>query len=488
MPQGPPATGPAADAARAFRHAIDQDCARHGWTYQQLVSRTSYSQDHILTIIEGRQRPTRKVAAALDVAFGTGQRYYQLWERFHQARRQQEPAREPIADRANQQRRRYPGETAAPQPPDAESNAGEDDANRREAVKALGALLVTGATRTRRLLRSAESSNVGPLTLDEYDDAVAWLTRNSHVQPLPTLVETADHNAAEVADLLDGRHSSKQRLRLELLTAQLAFLQGDFAFRFGEHGIARTHLRLARHYGEQLNTMADNSPMASLVLASVADVESFIAIYQGRFDQALTTYREAQHHATEHTTARLVAGRARALAGHGPRFCREVLNLLDQAEATLPAQPTFEPGAVAPFGPETLQLYAATASVRVGHDRAEEFAQSAVRQYEMLEASNGERFHHQNLALARLDLGMALVQAKRSEPEEAARLGSRALAVAPELRNDLVRRRTVELLTMLQGTPTFRDLLPVKEFAQVARTYRPLALPAPQSRPALDDS
>ncbi len=480
MPSPPPSTGPAADPARAFRQAIEQDCAKRGWTYRQLASRTKYGEQHIWAIIEGRQRPTRKVARALDVVFGTGERYYQLWETFDQARQESQLP----ADRANPQNSRYPDQTTATTPPDSST---EDQTNRRQAVKTLGTLLLTGATRTRKLLREAESSNVGPLTLDEYDDAVAWLTRNSHVQPLPTLIETADRNAAEVADLLDGRHSGRQRLRLELLTAQLAFLQGDLAFRLGEHGIARTHLRLARHYGERLRSTDRESSPASLVLASIADVEGFLAIYQGRFDQASTTYRDAQPHATEHTRARLIAGHARALAGHGPTSRREVIRLLDQAEATLPARPTFEPGAVAPFGSETLQLYRATASVRVGHDQAEEFAQEAVRQYETLEASNGERFHYQNLALARLDLGMALVKAKHPEPEEAARLGGRALAVPPELRNDLVRRRTAELLTLLQSTPTFRDLVPVRELTEAARGYRPLAPPAP-SRPALGSS
>ena len=280
MPQAPPATGPAADAARAFRHAIDEDCARHGWTYQQLVSRTSYSQDHILTIIEGRQRPTRKVAAALDVVFGTGQRYYQLWERFHQARHQQEPRRAPTADRANTQRPRYPGETAAPQPPDAESSAGEDHANRRDVIMGLGALLLAGAVRSKQMLRDAETSNVGPLTLEELDESVVWLTEHSGTLPKSTLLEAADKSAGDVATYLAGHQSGKQRLHLEELAGQLTYFQGrEIAAHFGDYGVALTHLRLARHYGGQLGH--------HMLLGSVADMESTIACYRGRFQEGV---------------------------------------------------------------------------------------------------------------------------------------------------------------------------------------------------------
>ena len=474
MPQPPPTTGPAADAARAFRLAIEQDCARHGWTYQQLISRTTYSPDHILSILEGRQRPTRKVAAALDVAFETGSRYYELWERFHHARH----ATKGHTERANTPDSRYPGDAAATTPHDGT----EDDTNRREAVTALGALLLTGATRARQLLRVAESPNVGPLTLDDYDDTVWWLSRNAGVQPLTTLITTADRAAGEVSGLmLEGKHSGKHRTHLELLTGQLAFFQGLFAFEFGEYEIARTHLRLARHYGQQLDSTRENGPTATLVLASVADTETNLALYGGHFDRALEIVRDAQRYATDHTTARLAALEARALAGASPGHHRELNALLDRSEAAIPSRPAFEPGAVPPFGPERFLRFTA-ALARCGHDRAEKFARAAVQQYETLEVSKGEHFHHGNLALARLDLATAMLRAKQPEPEEAMRLGAQALTVPPRFQVDYVRRRTVELLTMVHGTPKLRDLAPVKEFANVARSYQPPALPAPPSR------
>jgi len=319
-------------------------------------------------------------------------------------------------------------------------------------------VLAAGATRARGLLLSAEAHNVGPLTLDEYDDSVQWLSQNAGVHPLATLIATADRNAEEVAGLLwQGKHSGKQRQHLELLTGQLAYLQGDFAFRLGEYGIARTHLRLARHYGNQLDD--------HLLLASVANVESYLALYQGRFDQALRIVRDAQQYATQHTAARLAALEARAFAGMRPISHRELVELVERAEAALPARPTFEPGAVAPFGPEMYLLYAATASVRAGSERAVEFAGEAVREYETLEASNGERFHYEHLALARLDFAMALLQSKQWDPGEAAGLGIQALAVPRQFHTDPVKRRVVELLRMFHGKATVRELTAVKELA-----------------------
>ncbi len=389
-------------------------------------------------------------------------------------------------DRANTQTSRYPGDTAAP-PPDGESSAWEDEADRRDAVKTLGVLLLAGATRVRQLLRDAESSNVGPLTLAEYDDTVWWLTRNAGVQPYSTLVATADQAAAEVAELLKGRQSAQQRARLELLTGQLAWFQGLFAFELGEYGIARTHLRLARHYGEQLDSTR-RTATATVLLASIADVETNIALYGGHSDTALGIVRNARRYATEHTAARLAALEARALAGASPGLHRELAALVDRAEAAVPSRPTFEPGAVPPFGPERFQRFAATALVRARHGRAAEYARWAVQGYETLQASNGEHFHYTNLALARLDLATALLQARQPDPEEAAQLGLRALSMPASLQSDPVRRRTVELLTMFANNPTVRDLPAVEELVEAARGYRPPALPPPPPRPVLGSS
>ena len=383
-------------------------------------------------------------------------------------------------NRTNPQKPRYAGEASASRG-DGETTAREDETNRREAVKTLGALVTAGASRARKFLRYVETPNVGPLTLDEYDEKAVWLAENHTTEPVPKLLPVAARQFDAVAGLLEeGRHSSGQRAHLELLTGQFSYYLGVFSFRLGDHAAARAHLRIARHYGEELDH--------HLLLASSAIVESSIAFYQGRFDRALDIVRRARPYATEYTAARLFANEARNYGSKGPAFAREMRQALDAAEASLPGRLTVEPGAEPLFGLERFAFYASTAYMRAGDARAEQFSRDAIRQYEALEARGDERFDFVDLALSRLNLALALLQAARPEPPEAARMGIQALAVARPLQTDPVKRRATELMMALTEVPGWRNLPAVKELAEVAGGYRPMALPAPGSRPALGSS
>ena len=346
-------------------------------------------------------------------------------------------------------------------------------------VKAgVGGLLAVGALRAKKLLRWAEAPNVGPYTLADFDETVAWLSEHATVLPIVKLLEVAEPQAAEVADLLvDGRHSGRQRTHLELLTGQFAYLQGRFAFSLGNYMAAQPHLLVARHYGKLLDH--------HLLLASVADIESTIAFYRGQFKKALQLAQEARQWATPHTAARLLVDEAKAYGGMGQTYRKELRDALDQAERLLPDVPTFEPGATSPFGLEMFYYHAGTACVRAGDERASELAGNAIREYEALEAWGDPRASYANLAAARLDLAIALVRCKRPDPKEAARLGVQALAMPREFHKDQVKRRLNELLGLLLGVPAWRNLPIVKELAELAKSYRPLALPAPPSRPPL---
>ena len=433
-------------------------------------------------IERGKAKPSPRVVARLDELSGAGpagglaSQYpalVQEWEarkRLRAARREQLAAEERHwrsgQGATNRAFAEYPGRGPAGGVAGAAPGTGEVDVNRRQAVMTIGALLLAGATRARSLLRAAESSNVGPLTLDEYHEAVEALTRNAYVQPVAVLLRKADQLATEVAGLLlEGRHSSRQRLQLELLTGQLSYLQGDFAFRLGDHQAARSHLRVARHYGEELGN--------HVLLASAATVATYLLLYQGRFEQALVRARAVRPYATEHTSARLATLEARALAGVDPTAQRDLDALIGEAEAAVPDRPAFEPGASAPFGPEMFTFHAATAAVRARQPRAEELAREAVAQYEALAAAKSERFMYAHLALSRLELATALLQSKLPEPEEAARLGLRALALPPQLHEDTVKRRAGELLAVFSGQPAWRSLATVEELAEALRGYGP---------------
>ncbi len=405
MPDAPPATGPAAQAARAFRQAVEHDRAARGWTY-----------------------------------------------------------------------RHYAGELAAVQPHDGT----EDQANRRDAIKGLGALLLAGTARSTRLLREAETPNVGPLTLEELDDRVAWLSEHSTALPVGTLLEAADKAAADVAGYLAGRQSGRQRLHLEELAGQLAYFQGrEIASHLGSYDVALTHLRVARHYGEQLQHR--------LLLGSVADMQSTIAFCQGRFPTALQLAQQGQRWATGHTAARLAVDEAKAYAGLGPAFHQQLRQAIDRAERALPQIMVFEPGAALPYGQEMFSYHGATACVRAGDERGAELARQAIGEYEALAARRDPRSSYANLASARLVFAIALVQGDRPDPEQAARLAVGELATPPEFQTHQVKRLVGELLWLLE-VPVWRDLPTVRELAGMARSYRPLALPAGPSPAALGRS
>jgi transcriptional regulator with XRE-family HTH domain len=493
--------GPVAVAFGGQIRSVQQG---RGLTLRAFAERLGISHGFLSDVEAGKAKPSPKLVARIDelgrLNGALVQAYPELLAEFEARRQARVERRQQLAKQAevrtggsrsrasssagmgtNLQKPSYSEARSAAVARDGEATTREDEANRREAIKTLGALVAAGATRARHFLRYVEHPNVGPLTLDEYDEKALWLSEHATIAPMPKLLPVAATQFNAVANLLEeGRHSSAQRAHLELLAGQFAYYQGRFSFNLGDHQAARAHQRIARHYGEQLDH--------HLLLASTGLIESAIAFYQGRFDRSLGIVREARPYATEYTVARLFANEARILGSLGPRFTAEMREALDHAEASLPGQLSLEPGAESPFGPETFAFYASTACVRAGDSRAEEFSREAIRQYETLEAGKDERFEFENLALARLNLAMSLLQAKRPEPREAARVGIQALAVPRQLQTDPVKRRVNELLMAFSLVASWRILPAVKELGEVARGYRPMVLPAPGPRPALGSS
>ncbi len=350
------------------------------------------------------------------------------------------------------------------------------DTNRREVLKfAGGGLLAAGAIRARNLLRWAEAPSVGSLTLDDLEESVAWLSEQALALPIVKRLEIADKHATEVADLLlDGRHSGSQRARLELLTGQLAYLQGRWvAFGLGNPRVAQAHFRLARHYGTQLDH--------HVLLASVADSESTLAFYRGQFEKGLYLAQQAHQWETPYSAARTLTSKAKAYAGMGPAYRKEMHDAIKQAERLLPDVLVFEPGAALPYGPEMFLYHAGTAYMRAGDEPAEEFARNAISEYEALEAQGHPRADHPNLGSARLNLAITLAQRQHPDPEEAARLALPAVTKPREFHAAQTKRRLDELMILL-GASAWRTLPKVKELAEQATHYKPLALPAPRAR------
>jgi len=248
----PPNSGPAAETARAFRHAIEQDCAARGWDYKQLIDRLpKYGADHILAIIEGRQRPTRKVAAALDVAFGTDERYYRLWEAFDHARRA----------RAEREQNAQPDRLFSDDRPStivAELDPGRQEASqvptRRQMFGYLGAgALAAGVDHVSAQLgrvapglvdaldvsRHAGASSLAPGTLDQLRQAIDGFTTLFPTTPADLLRDEVLGMRRWVGSLMDRKLTLNEHRELIVAAGWLSVLLGLLCFDGGEHPAAR---------------------------------------------------------------------------------------------------------------------------------------------------------------------------------------------------------------------------------------------------------
>jgi transcriptional regulator with XRE-family HTH domain len=488
--------------AASFGDMIRSARRTAGLSLRALAAQAGVAHGHLSSIERGHARPSWTLTGRIDAVVGLEgellRAYPQLLQEAEQ-RKQARPVRRQLSVDANGtpapgpgngtngQKPRYSeaqvgSETSRSRSPDGQDADGKEaDTNRREAMKALGAVMASASARARSFLRYAESSNVGPLMLDDYDDSVGWLSEHATRTSAARLFMVADSKFTEVADLLrEGRHSGKQRSHLELLAGQFAYYQGRAAFSLGNFAADRTYMRIARHYAELLDH--------HLLRASVALHLSGVAFYEGRYATSLKIAQEAQQWATPHTASRLAAEEARAYGSMGPAFQRQMAEAVARAERAMPDRLVFEPGAESPFGSEVLAFRAATASVRCGDERAEQFARQAIGEFQALEARGDPRSSFEDLALARLDLAIWLAQRKGPDPRESARLGAQVLTAPPELRTDQVKRRVTELLLVLTSVPTWRTLPELKELGERVRTYRPLALPKPAERRALGNS
>jgi len=396
-------------------------------------------------------------------------------------RRGSSPVRGDVRDRPNQAAEGYAGDAPSHEaPPDDAAAIEEAELKRRELIfKAGGAagLLALSSSRARKFLQWAESSNVGPLTIEGYEESALWISENSHIVPIGVLFDKADKEFIRVSiPLRLGIQRSKDRRRMELLAGQFAYYQGRFAWMLGDQQTARDFLRIAQHYGEQL----DNYEL----LGSIKIIESSAAFYTGRFEDAVWCARRGQRYGTPHTVARLAGNEARALGAIGPSRRDEMRDALDRAEAQIQDRLTYVSGADLPFGSETLALYGSMACLGAGDPAAEQYARNAVQEFQALRDQGSTRAHHEDLTLARLGIAGALATGKPPEPTEAARVAIAALAMPRPLQTEPVKQRATQLVTLMMTN--WPKLPLVRELAEVVRGYRPVAaLPARPARPGL---
>jgi transcriptional regulator with XRE-family HTH domain len=340
---------------------------------------------------------------------------------------------------------------------------GDATANRRTAIKAITVMGGLGALSGRRLLTDAadaavaasrKRAQVDPMTLEEFDQDVERFALDclavSHADLFPQVWD----DWQQVEQLLDARQNLKDRAHLTLLGGQLTHFLARLSFNLGDYAAARRHAVLAWEYAEDVGQ--------PVLCASVRTLQGTIAYYGGQYQRSLDLLRAAEPYETLYTRARIAANTARAHAALGDRpSAQQALAAMERQLVDLPVQP-----GDAPYTPGTAMSALASTLVRLGDgEAAEAFARQAVALHNVPGVKDTLFEDRGN---ATLNLAGSLVVRRQPEPEEAARLGTQALAVPREQRTETVRKRAVELSQLLD---TWRTIPAVKDFTERLRAY-----------------
>ncbi|AVH56564.1 MULTISPECIES: transcriptional regulator [Streptomyces] len=247
--------------------------------------------------------------------------------------------------------------------------------------------------------------NADEFVVEQLEADVARLARVYVSHPLMELYIEIKRLRDGVFELLRGRQHPRQTADLYVAASRLCGLSAHVCLDLGDYDSAATHARTARACAEA----AGHEGM----LAWVRAVESLIAYWTGRYDQAARLAQAGRHHRARGSIgARLASLEARALAIAGDQA--GAVAALADAERSREAMPGHDevPGIFA-FPAAKQFAYAGTSHLAVGgreHVRqAIASADTAVRLYRSAEdddQSVGDLFAaHVDLARGHLLLG-----------------------------------------------------------------------------------
>jgi hypothetical protein len=330
-------------------------------------------------------------------------------------------------------------------------------------VTALGAAIVTqAAAASAAASRRVAASNVDPMTLEELDQDVERFAHEFPSTPHADLFPEVWTDWLRVEQLLDGRHSLKDRAHLTLLAGQLTYFLGRLSFNLGDYAAARKQAVLAWQYAHDVRQ--------AVLCASVRGLQCSIASFANQPERAVTFAEAARPYLTPYTASRMAAYEARAHAILGDqRSAEAALARLERSQVDLPVQP-----GSSPFTCATAMMFLAGTHARLGQGEvAEGYARQALAQY-AAPRMRGTAFEDE--AHAKLHLAASLVLRRQPEPEEAARVALQVVAVPAAQRTDTARKRAGEVWKLLAE---WRTVPAVQEFSDGLRSYQPAALPAP---------
>lgn len=314
--------------------------------------------------------------------------------------------------------------------------------NRRKVLHVFGAttasLSMPADLESIELSRRAEETDLGSRTLEHLQLGIDRIGQEYLRTPLPKVLKEVRSYRQYVGQLLKGRHTLAEQVRLYNLAAQLSALLAHLSFDLGEHGTtidahSDAALRLAKQVDQRELT------------AWIRGTQAMTATYQGRPKQAKDFAQAGLSVAPQGSavTVRLLAQEARARARLGDRAGAE--NAMARAERAyegLSEEPTTS---IFSFAHPYLPFYTGTCYIWLKRPkRAEQYAREAVQ---LCDVSPSE--WPVARIFSRIDLASALMQ--QNEPEGAMHLAVEVLKICTVGRlMDLMADRLAELIENLK--------------------------------------
>ena len=339
--------------------------------------------------------------------------------------------------------------------------------NRRDALRLL-ALGPAAAELSRRIA----TADPDPLTLDQYEADLHHVAAVYRATPHAVLTDMVGARWHDGEHILDKRVSPRVRGRMTLLAGNFAFYGGTLAFDTGDDRSARAFFRVAAQHAEEARDLiprhAPQQSDVALLTGSVAAMRSSVAYLTGAYAQAADIAAAARPGAHPFTLP-ILAGceaRAAALAGR-PDDAHAALNDLENHIWHGGIMPGPNPGNEAfahTFHAVTL------AHLGEGH-RAERHAQIG------LDAQIAAGVdHYVQIGGSYTTLCLAYLRRPDPDPEQAARLASRALTVVDGTPTRGVIQRAGEYWQEMSDR--WPDLPAVRDLGEIVTTSRRALPPA----------
>ncbi len=306
-------------------------------------------------------------------------------------------------------------------------------------------------------------SNLGASTLESVDALIAEVGAAYEHSDAVRVYPVVLGQRRWVEDLLNGRQPLSRRVELYVLAGKLSALLGYLAF-------DRGHPAVSAAYCSEAFDLAREAGHHDLA-AWVRGVQSFVAYYSGRHQEALDLARDGQRWAAggPQSVRLAISGEARALGILGDRagVDRAVAYALDQRDRFSEPDPVGEFLSFGPLGSARVLGNAASAYLPLGaHDQVEQYTRQAVEVFQERDAPASEALTLMDLAVAHLD--------PDGDPEVAHNALESAMEVGAGLSSEVVRRRASQVLSVARRR---QDVPQIAAVTESLRSWQPLNQP-----------